>query len=252
MGKWEQTRLLPGLRLSLREGLAGLVRLPQLRLLRQSYRADAPLNFEVNRHRRFSIEIVGLLVAVVLESVRADQRAESTASIDDDADVFREAYIGFSDAAFDVKAVRSDLRSPVRSTSTWPAPMSQIQPRNVNVAQAQIAAAGSHVDLDFERNVIGEMESPVVVGRRANVAVGIVLRNAKVACGSGDGVIHSGGTGRRAVLKIRFQKMARAAAQIKFACTHIQSGPDGLGIQTIDCVPDLMLAWRRRCRRASG
>src|SRR5580692_1204818 len=94
--------------------------------------------------------------------------------------------------------------------------------------------AGAHVDFDFEGNVIGEVQSPAIVGTGANVAVTVVLRDAEIARGAGDGVIDSGCAGRTAVGTIRLEEMAGAAAQVDVTRAQLQSRANGLGILAVN------------------
>ena len=166
----------------------------KLRFLRKGDSANAACDLEVNGYGRLAVEFVSVFVAVMFESVRTD-RAYSAAGVNNDSDILRQANVGFSDATFDIGneiglAIAREVDIDLSRTHV------QIEAGHINVAQSQIAAAGAHIDLDFERNVVGEMQRPVVVGSRADVALGIILRNSQVANGSGDGIIHPRRAGR--------------------------------------------------------
>ena len=107
--------------------------------MRKDDAAHAAFHLEVNGYGRLAVELVGVLVAVVLQAVSVDG-TDAAAGVDDDADVFRQANVGFADAAFDIRgevglAVASEIDIDLARSHV------QIEAGDVNVAEAQIAAA---------------------------------------------------------------------------------------------------------------
>ena len=82
--------------------------------------------------------------------------ADAAACVGDNADIFWQANVGFADSPFDVRreirlAVASEIDVHLSRTHI------QLEARDINVLEAEIAMAGAHVDLDLERNIVGEM-----------------------------------------------------------------------------------------------
>src|SRR5579859_7472705 len=139
---------------------------PKLGLLGEVDRPNATFDLEVDCHGRLAVGVVRVLVAIVLQTVRIDG-ADSAGCVDDYADIFGQADVGFADAPFDVGG---EIRLAVASEIDIHLAGADVQRKasDINVSQTQVAVAGPHVDLDFKRNVVGEVKSPIVVGSGVN------------------------------------------------------------------------------------
>src|SRR5579859_2363012 len=205
---------------------------PKLGLLGKVDRPNATFDFEVDRHGRLTVGVVRVLVAIVLQTVRID-RADSAGCVDDYADIFGQADVGFADAAFDVGgeirlAISGEIDIHLAGADV------QREASDINVSQTQVAVAGSHVDLDFKRNVVGEVKSPIVVGSGVNMAPRVVLGNVQVSLCSGDRIIYLGGARSRAVVKVTFEKVAGATAEVQVAGAHLKIYSNAFGILPIN------------------
>src|SRR5580704_13027050 len=101
MAKWEQTRRIFRVFTTNSAPLRVIPCKNQLLLLRKRDCPDAARHLDVNGYGRLAVELVGVLVAVMLEAACAN-RAEPTRGVDDHADIFRQADVGLANAALDV------------------------------------------------------------------------------------------------------------------------------------------------------
>src|SRR5579859_5049938 len=211
---------------------------PKLGLLCEVDRPNATFDFEVDRHGRLAVGVVRVLIAIVLQTVCIDG-ADSAGCVDDHADILGQADVGFADAAFNVGgetrlAIAGEIDIHLAGADV------QREASDINVSQTQVAVAGPHVDFDFKRNVIGEVKSPIVVGSRANMAPRVVLGNVQVSLCSGDRVIYLGGARSRAVVKVTFEKMAGATAEVQVAGAHLKIYSHALGILPVNASREML------------
>src|SRR5467141_5410973 len=100
-------------------------------------------------------------------------------------------------------------------------PEIQIQPRERNVAEMQIPLPCAHIHFQFQREVLAEVQIPIVLRPTEMDGVGL-LRNVELAEAAGDAVLDARLVVRVTVSKVRIKEMSRAAVDNEVPGSHLQ------------------------------
>src|SRR6267378_3837923 len=203
-----------------------------LRLFDQADLPHAAFDFKANRGGSFAVGLVSIFVVFVAQSVRFD-RADAAGSADHDANFSGQPDGHLADSAF--KIGNQIIFAVTRKVQVRLAGAhGHLQARHRHIAQAQLAAAGAHFDFQLERHIVAEAQVPLIV-LRTEVCASIILRNTQVADAVGNVVINTRRLVRIAVVEIGIQKMAGAAADIKFTRAGFERHIDGLCALPLHC-----------------
>src|ERR1700751_4364395 len=124
--------------------------------------ADAAFDSKAQGVGRLSVCSVDVLTAFIfLEAVDIDG-AQTTMNGRHDSDVFRQVHNRFTDAALnDGLQILASLAGQI-DVGLACADV-ELQARQVDFGEVQIAASGAHVNLEFERNFIVHFQVPHIV-----------------------------------------------------------------------------------------
>src|ERR1700704_6950412 len=105
--------------------------------------------------------------------------ANAAGCMSDDADVFGEKNVGLAHAAFNVSG-QIGLAIASEVDIHLPRAEIEIKPGERHVAKMQIPLSRSHIHFQLQRDVLAEMQIPIVL-RTAEVDGAGVLRNVELA-----------------------------------------------------------------------
>src|SRR6266851_7099563 len=182
---------------------------------------DSAFHFQVNRRGGFSVSVVGVGVPVVLQAVHVD-RADAAGRMSNNADVFRKTNVGLPHAPFNVgRQIRFAVASQVDVHLARPE--IEIQPGERNILKMQISVSRAHIHFQLQRDVLAEMQIPIVLRTTEVNGVGI-LGDVELADAAVHVVIHARLVEGIAVGKIRVENVTRAAVDGELSRTHFQPG----------------------------
>src|SRR5690348_2287767 len=185
--------------------------------------ANAAVNIQTNRARALAIGFVPVFAVLFLQSVNLDG-ADGAGNGSGYTDVFGKAHAGVADSTFEVGG-QIGLARAGKVEINFPGPEMNFEAGHVDTAEAQIALSGAHVDPQFERSGIAEIQIPGVI-RMADVRAAALLVDSQIAGAIGDVILNAGLFPTTGVAKIGFEEMRRTAANIQLAGIHVDRSAD--------------------------
>src|SRR5450432_1528405 len=186
-------------------------------------------HFQADGCGRFAVGIVGVLIAVMCETMSVD-RADSAGSMHDHADFRRQPDRSLAHATFDIRVEILVAFSGEIDVHLSRAHVHR-EPRQGHLAKTEVPLSSSHIDFQLHGNFIVEMQGPIVM-RYAEMIL-LVLRDGELADSGIDAVIDLWSGVRIAEAEIPVEKMAGAAANRQLPGRSLHRGLYRFGILTL-------------------
>src|SRR5579859_5912800 len=132
----------------------------RLRFLGQNNLSNPSAYFQVNRHGRLSVSLVGVRATLLFQPMGADG-TNAPRSLRNNADFFRQPDVGLSHAAFDVGG-QIGLTVARQIHIHLPRAQMEIETSQRNISKIQVPLPRSHVHTQFQGQILVEPQIPFI------------------------------------------------------------------------------------------